>query len=157
MFQHYLHHVNLKIILIIPRSRHLALQQTEYFSQNFWIGHSINPDLIASEPHFLRSITVMRRLDFCLLRARPLGVHRDSGGGGRGTRIFLDHRNPAPPPHLHYYIRDCPWPILCKRKRRLAVWDVLATSGWFEILVFYHLADLRGMTYSFLASVFSSG
>ena len=82
--------------MIILRSRQLALRKTEYFSQNFQIGQPVNLDLIDSEPHFLRSITVARRLDFCLLRARPLGVHGDSGDGGRGTRIFLDHTVPAP-------------------------------------------------------------
>lgn len=43
-----------KIFLIILER--LTLQKTQYFSQNFQIGQHVNLDLIASEPHVLRSI-----------------------------------------------------------------------------------------------------
>lgn len=89
----------------------------------------------------LRSVTVLRGPDFCILKARPLSVHGNTGGSGRGMRNFLDHTSAA----FH-----CMLSLACALQKKVEACNVRCTVAvWFEILVPYHLDELRGMTYSF--------
>lgn len=117
--------------------------------QNFQRGRLIISDLIAAEPHFLRSTTVLRRPDVCLLRARPLSVPKNSGDSGRGARIFLDHTNPAPT------VMEVFVPGLCLAlgSGGLQCEMCCLSHAWCGIPVPYYLGGLRGATYSFWASI----
>ena len=80
----------------------------------------------------------MRKLDFYLLKARPLNVQGDrSGRGGRGTKII-----PGPHSSSSHRQKIAPGLYLTDRRGGRQLWVLCLWQAWFEMQVLYNLVDL---------------